>query len=183
MMSRLSTLGIASFLVLSVALVFSVACGGGQAPGAGQGGSAPLNPTLVNKPTASGTPGSFTSTLQPPGKSAPSSTLAQPQAGATPISGPVSFSKDLTPIIKQQCGVCHLDQSLGGLSLKDHNSLMKGGQKGSPVVKGNSEGSLLIRKLRGDTSVGARMPPSGAGLPDATIKLFADWITQGAADN
>ncbi|MDP2663060.1 MAG: c-type cytochrome domain-containing protein [Dehalococcoidia bacterium] len=183
MMSRLHTPGIVSFLVLSIALVFSVACGGGQAPGAGQGGSAPLNSTLASRPTPSGTPGNFSSTLQPLGKSVPLNTLAQPQPGSTATSGPVSFSKDLLPIIKQQCGVCHVDQSLGGFSLKDYNSLIKGGQRGSPVVKGNPDGSLLIRKLRGDTAVGERMPQGSASLPDSTIKLFADWIAQGAANN
>ncbi|MDO8688717.1 MAG: c-type cytochrome domain-containing protein [Dehalococcoidia bacterium] len=86
------------------------------------------------------------------------------------------------PIVKQQCSGCHIDQSVAGLSLTDYNSLMKGGQKGSPVVKGNPDGSLLIRKLRGELSVGAQMPRGGP-LPDSTIKLFADWISQGAANN
>ncbi len=67
--------------------------------------------------------------------------------------------------------------------MRDYNSIMKGGQRGSPVIKGNPEGSLLIRKLRGDPAVGARMPAGGPYLPDGTIKQFADWIAQGAPEN
>lgn len=166
-------------VILVIVVVVSVACGGGQPPTATPASKPPLNASLQGTPGAA----SFSSTLVPPSKSGVQSTLAQPQTGAPAAGGPVSFSRDLQPVIRQQCGACHIDQSLGGLSLRDYNALVKGGQKGSPVVKNDPDGSLLVRKLRGDPGAGARMPTGAPPLPDATIKLFADWIAQGAQNN
>lgn len=72
---------------------------------------------------------------------------------------------------------------MGGLSLKDYGSLVKGGQSGPLVKPGVPENSLLIRKLIGDPAVGERMPTGGPYLSVETIRKVSDWIRQGALNN
>jgi hypothetical protein len=52
------------------------------------------------------------------------------------------------------------------------------------VVPGDAKGSLLIQKLRGDTTVcGAPMPVAADEITDDQLKRITDWINGGACDN
>jgi hypothetical protein len=52
------------------------------------------------------------------------------------------------------------------------------------VIPGDSEGSYLMAKIRGDADiVGAAMPSTGTLLDDTRMQLVADWIDAGAADD
>lgn len=52
------------------------------------------------------------------------------------------------------------------------------------VIPGDSDGSYLMAKLRGDAGiVGAAMPSTGDLLTDEKLQLVADWIDAGAADD
>lgn len=48
------------------------------------------------------------------------------------------------------------------------------------VKPGDPDNSYLIQKLRGTASVGARMPFGEAALPDATLAVISQWISDGA---
>ncbi len=48
------------------------------------------------------------------------------------------------------------------------------------VAPGDPGNSYLIQKLEGTAAVGARMPLGGAALPQATINVIRQWITNGA---
>ncbi|HEY0940944.1 MAG TPA: hypothetical protein VGE08_12660 [Steroidobacter sp.] len=50
------------------------------------------------------------------------------------------------------------------------------------VQPGNPDASYLIQKLEGTAAVGGRMPLNGTPLPQATIDVIRQWITDGATD-
>jgi hypothetical protein len=50
------------------------------------------------------------------------------------------------------------------------------------VQPGDPDASYLIQKLEGTAAVGARMPLNGPPLPQQTIAVIRQWITDGAAD-
>jgi hypothetical protein len=51
------------------------------------------------------------------------------------------------------------------------------------VAPGNPDQSYLIQKLEGHAAVGAQMPLGQAPLPQATINVIRQWITNGAAQS
>ncbi len=51
------------------------------------------------------------------------------------------------------------------------------------VAPGNPGASYLVQKLEGSASVGAQMPLNAAPLPQATIDVIRQWITDGAVDD
>jgi hypothetical protein len=53
----------------------------------------------------------------------------------------------------------------------------------SRVQPGNPDASYLIQKLQGTAAVGGRMPLNAPPLPQATIDVIRQWITDGAADS
>ena len=50
------------------------------------------------------------------------------------------------------------------------------------VQPGNPDASYLIQKLEGTADVGGRMPLNGPALPQSTIAVIRQWITDGAED-
>ena len=51
------------------------------------------------------------------------------------------------------------------------------------VAPGDPDASYLIRKLQGEAAVGARMPLIGPPLPQSTIDVIREWISNGAMDS
>jgi len=51
------------------------------------------------------------------------------------------------------------------------------------VKPGDPGNSYIIQKLEGTASVGAQMPFGGTPLPQATINMIRQWITDGAIDD
>lgn len=51
------------------------------------------------------------------------------------------------------------------------------------IEPGNPGRSYLIQKLEGRAAVGGRMPLGQAALPEATIAVIRQWITDGAANS
>jgi hypothetical protein len=65
-----------------------------------------------------------------------------------------------------------------------YESLIQGGVHGSPVVPGNADSSLLIKKLGSTPPFGRQMPlMSKEKLSDEEVTLIARWINQGANNN
>src|SRR5689334_13236743 len=50
------------------------------------------------------------------------------------------------------------------------------------VSPGNPDASYLIQKLEGHAAVGGQMPLGQAPLPQATINVIRQWISNGAAN-
>jgi WD40 repeat protein len=93
---------------------------------------------------------------------------------------PVTYEKDVEPILLNKCAFCHKDNiKEGKLDMGAYETLMKGGKRGPAIVPRKGTESLLY-KLAGKTLKPAMPPKSEEPLtPEelATIKL---WIDDGA---
>lgn len=100
----------------------------------------------------------------------------------TPTPGPVSFAKDVLPILKAKCNACH--GSMGGWDGSTYQSVINSGQSGPAVIPGDLLKSLLAQKIQGTQQIGKMMPPSGMGsLTPTEIQKILDWIAASAPDN
>ena len=67
----------------------------------------------------------------------------------------------------------------GGYSLDTHESAVQEGGKGPRIVAGNSAGSNLVQRIKGEPGV-KKMPPKGDMMSAADAAIIAAWIDQGA---
>src|SRR5438094_2335723 len=98
-------------------------------------------------------------------------TFGQDQKPVAP-STPVSFSRDLAPILAKKCVACHgAEKSKGHFRLDSFEWLMKAGEsKSAPVVAGQPDQSELVRRLT-TTDEDARMPQKDDPVPAAQTAL------------
>jgi cytochrome c553 len=92
-----------------------------------------------------------------------------------------SFERKVRPVLVRSCYPCHshaANKSLGGLYLDSRAGLLQGGGRGTGLVPGHPDKSLLIDAIQ-YAKPDLKMPPSGK-LPDAVIADLADWVRQGA---
>ena len=100
----------------------------------------------------------------------------------------VSFSRDVKPIIDQNCLACHRQGGAGfqasGFSMVTYDDLMKGTKFGPMIIGGDSAGSnmLVLMEGRADPSISM---PHGAMEPvnKSEIEVIRLWIDQGAKNN
>jgi len=91
---------------------------------------------------------------------------------------PVSFTKDIQPILQSSCWKCHGQAlQLAKLDLRTLEGALKGGQKGASIVPGNAEESRLYRRVAGLER--PAMPMDGK-LTNEEISAIKTWIDQGA---
>ncbi len=96
----------------------------------------------------------------------------------------VSFTKDVLPILTQNCGGCHGEtgNARGGLRLSSFDNLKKGGTNGALLTINNANNSLIMRRITGTGM--AKMPPGNRpALSNENIQTIRDWINQGAKDD
>src|SRR5689334_13421788 len=88
---------------------------------------------------------------------------------------PVSFHKQIRPILARQCLGCHQGPSRqADLSLTTVKDITTGGRKGSALP-------LIVSYITGESK--PQMPFGGKPLPDDQIELFRRWIREGAKDD
>lgn len=100
----------------------------------------------------------------------------------------VSFSRDVKPILDQNCIECHQTGGSGteasGFSMETFDDLMKGTNFGPMIVPGDAEGSnmLVLMEGRADPSISM---PHGYREPVSTqdVQTIRLWIVQGARNN
>jgi hypothetical protein len=104
-----------------------------------------------------------------------------PRAAQDPPQQPaVDFTRDIQPILEAQCYECHGAKKKKADLRLDHRALaMKGGETGEAIVPGNSEKSLVVRRVLG-LDGDDRMPKDEDPLTAAQIALLRAWIDQGA---
>jgi hypothetical protein len=93
------------------------------------------------------------------------------------------FREKIEPVLKAKCYGCHSEQAdkvQGGLKLDSRAAVLRGGESGPAVVKGNSRASLMIQAMRHEG--GLAMPFQQPKLDNGTISDFVKWIEMGAAD-
>ncbi|HEY0982827.1 c-type cytochrome domain-containing protein [Schlesneria sp.] len=94
---------------------------------------------------------------------------------------PVSFYRQVRPILQRQCSGCHQPAKQGGnLQLVSYELLLKGGESGPSIVPGKPEESEIIRQISGDKP---EMPLNSEPLAAAQIEIIRKWIAQGARDD
>ena len=95
---------------------------------------------------------------------------------------PVSFHKQIRPILVRSCIGCHQPASMqAGLLLTTHGGFLKGGSKGAAVVPGDAAKSIVLGYLDGTKQ--PRMPFGGKPLSEDQIQLMKRWIADGAKDD
>ncbi len=106
-------------------------------------------------------------------------------AETAPDDGIITY-RDVEPIFKQRCIVCHSDNGRytappEGLRLTSLADMLAGGER-VVLIPGNPQASEIWRRIEGLAD--PRMPFDGPPyLSDAEIALIRDWIANGAMDD
>lgn len=95
------------------------------------------------------------------------------------------YSAVVQPIMDKYCVQCHgPKKTKGKLQLDTFENLSKGGDSGEVVVRGDSEKSLLIKRLLLPVDTDEHMPPEAKPQPTQNeVELLRWWIDSGAAMN
>ncbi len=106
------------------------------------------------------------------------------QAEAAPKAAPVSFSRDIRPILSDKCFACHGPDPKArkaGLRLDLFEAAVDEGRGRPAIVPGNPDASEMVRRI-GSPEPGLVMPPPATGKTVAPEQrtLISDWIRQGA---
>jgi WD40 repeat protein len=93
----------------------------------------------------------------------------------------ISFSKQIAPILIDQCVECHRSgKAKGGYRLDTVELMLKAGDgKTAPVFAGKPDESELYR-LIATHEEDDRMPKKADALPEKDTKLIREWIASGA---
>jgi WD40 repeat protein len=97
---------------------------------------------------------------------------------------PVSFRKDIAPLLQRRCAACHgEDSAKGGYRLDTFKRLSKPGDSDlAPVVAGKTKDSELYQLLT-EKDANDRMPQKADALPAHEIALIERWIKEGAIND
>jgi len=98
---------------------------------------------------------------------------------------PVSFFRDVRPILQAHCQGCHQPaKPEGGYVMTEAARLRDAGDSGVPgVVPGTPAASHLISQITPDAAGHAEMPKGAAPLAAADIATLTRWIAEGAQDD
>ena len=115
----------------------------------------------------------------------------------------VSWSRDILPALRANCGSCHTTESRGNLSWggssagadRAYGTLVGAGGMGINAMggscasrtrvrvdPGNASGSLIYQKVARTHDCGNAMPPRGT-YPAAATRELETWINEGAMNN
>jgi mono/diheme cytochrome c family protein len=98
---------------------------------------------------------------------------------APDAAGAEFFEKRIRPLLAENCHQCHgLKKQESGLDLTSIDALLKGGDRGPPLVAGEPDKSILIQAIR-YTDDDLKMPPRGK-LKDEQIADLVAWVKMGA---
>ncbi len=100
---------------------------------------------------------------------------------AKPAQTPVSFYRQVRPVLQRHCSGCHQPAKAGGkLVLTSFEALKAGGENGAGIVPGKPDESTLVEFISGDKP---QMPLKADPLKKAQVELIARWIAEGATDD
>ena len=89
---------------------------------------------------------------------------------------PISFERQVRPILKAYCLDCHGGEaSEGKLDLRLRKFIIRGGDTGAAAVPGNPAASLMLHRIGS-----GEMPPGEKKLPAAEAAVLTQWIAAGA---
>ena len=89
---------------------------------------------------------------------------------------PVSFAKQIAPILARRCLACHAARiAKGRIDLENYAAIMRGGADGPTIVPDDADSSTLFAVVQDGS-----MPDGDDSLSAAEIRLIKTWIDQGA---
>lgn len=95
---------------------------------------------------------------------------------------PVTFEKDLKPILRKHCITCHNpERPRGDLDLSTRAAILAGGTSGKAVVSGKPDESPLYRLTAHIDS--PKMPPNKPKIPEKDLDVIKKWIEGGLLDS
>ncbi len=96
---------------------------------------------------------------------------------------PVSFYKDIRPILQANCTGCHQPaKAKGDYVMTEFAKLLAGGEEGGAIVPGQPDKSYLLT-VSTPVDGEAEMPPKGDPLHESQIALIRKWVEEGATDD
>ncbi|MEI8318637.1 MAG: c-type cytochrome domain-containing protein [Planctomycetia bacterium] len=100
-------------------------------------------------------------------------TAGQAQAADAPL----SFERDIRPILRAHCFDCHgaEDAFEGNLDLRQVRSMERGGDSGPAIARGDTEASLIVARIRS-----GEMPPSTLKVKPEELAILERWVAAGA---
>lgn len=94
---------------------------------------------------------------------------------------PVSFYRQVRPILQRHCSGCHQPAKQGGkLLLTSFDGLKKGGENGAGFEAGDPDSSTIMAYISGEEP---EMPLNQDPLPADQVALIGRWIQEGAKDD
>ena len=92
-----------------------------------------------------------------------------------------SFSKDVLPILKANCGKCHTGAGAkAGVDLSTWAAMKKGAKSGPVFVEGDPDKSPLVTSISGDKP---DMPKKATPLKKEQVAIISAWVKEGAKNN
>jgi mono/diheme cytochrome c family protein len=89
---------------------------------------------------------------------------------------PLLFERDVRPLLAKHCLACHGGKTRANLDLRTVTSMLRGGDGGPALVRGQPEASPLI-----DLTARREMPPGKKPkLAPTEVDLLRRWVRQGA---
>ncbi len=96
-------------------------------------------------------------------------------------SEPISFYRQVRPILQRHCSGCHSPAKKGGaLVLTSYDDFKKGGEGGVSWEPGKPDESLVLDYISGDDP---EMPRNDAPLSKVQVDTIRQWISQGAKND
>jgi hypothetical protein len=100
-------------------------------------------------------------------------------AHAQTAASPDFFEMKVRPVLANSCYSCHASTAMGGLRLDGREAMLKGGSRGTAVVPGDPEKSLLVTAIQ-QTDAKLKMPMGAAKLKPSEIDDIVAWVRAGA---
>lgn len=97
---------------------------------------------------------------------------------------PVSYYKQIRPILQGSCQGCHQPaKAKGKYLMTEFAKMLKGAENGPAIVPGKPEESYMIKVITPDAKGKSEMPEKGDPLHETQIDLIKKWIKEGAKDD
>lgn len=110
----------------------------------------------------------------------PRTTFSADEATAKPAE-PVSYYRQVRPILQRNCSGCHQAAKAGGkLVVTSFAEFAKGGDNGATFETGKPAESLIVEYISGEKP---QMPLNAPPLKPAQVELIGRWIAEGAKDD
>lgn len=116
-----------------------------------------------------------------PKKSDADEPASKPAAADTKDDGTLKFSRDIAPILVDNCFGCHnAEQRKGKFDMTTFEKLMKGSDKQQVIDPGKPDDSHLVMRLRGEVKPKMPPPQGQRRFSENAITKIEEWIKAGA---